>query len=40
MAMLITMTGSPVDSRPTERPVMIFVAWPIYEELEIDYTGP
>jgi len=40
IAMLITTTGNPVDSRPTESPVMIFVACPIYEELAIDCTGP
>jgi len=36
IATLITITGKPVDSRPTESPVMMLVAWPICDELAID----
>jgi hypothetical protein len=40
IAMEITMTGRPVLSRPTERPVIMLVAWPVCEDEAIDYTGP
>ena len=35
----ITMTGSAVDSIPTESPVMMFVPCPVVEASAIDLTG-
>ena len=40
MPAAITITGSAVACMPTARPSMMFVAWPVCEALEIDFTGP
>ena len=39
MPTAITITGSAVACMPTASPSMMFVAWPVCDEREIDFTG-
>lgn len=39
MATDMTNTGRPVDSSPTDKPLMILQACPCLDELAIDCTG-